>query len=150
MKKIKCIFRIIIFIFVVFPMFCFASNDHILISEIKISGKTSTDEYIKLYNPLDSEVSLAGYKLVKKTTSGSSYNLISNFSEEAVIAAKSYFLISHRDYVGYGMPYYYSNSSYSISKDNSIYLMDKDSSVVDLIGFGNCFGKEGGFVFRKY
>lgn len=137
MKKI--IYLILLFL----PLICFSQDNHLLISQIQISGITSTDEYIKIYNPSYDDISLYGYKVVKKTTSGSQYNLVSNFNEDLVIKSKSYILIAHKDYTGYGVDVYYTNNSYSLSKDNSLYLVDKESNIVDLVGVGNCFEKEG-------
>lgn len=134
-----------VLIFLTFlPLFCFAYDNHIVISEVMVGRETSTDEYIKLYNSSDNDINLLGYKIIKKTTSGSPYNLISNFLEDSIIKSRSYFLISHKDYVGYGYSdIFYTNNSYSISKDNSIYLINKDGGVEDLIGFGECYEKEG-------
>ena len=138
MKKI--LFFILLFLL---PIFCFSEEmPHLVISEIQVSGKSSTDEYIKIYNPQNEDVNLKGYKIVKKTTSGSQYNLVSNFEDTSIIKGKSYFIIAHKDYTGVA-DFYYTNNSYSLSKDNSVYIIDSNSNIIDLVGFGNCYEKEG-------
>lgn len=139
----KKIFLFVICLSFLFPFICFSSDRGLVISEVKIGGVTSTDEYIKIYNLSDSDINLCGYKIIKKTTSGSQYNLVSNFNEDSIIKAKSYFVVANKNYTGYGVDLYYTNNSYSLSKDNSVYIIDSNSNIVDLIGFGECFESEG-------
>lgn len=127
----------------ILPIFCFSEEaPHLIIYEIQVSGTSSTDEYIKIYNPKNEDINLKDYKIIKKTTSGSQYNLVSNFGDTSVIKAMSYFTIAHKDYTGVA-DFYYTNNSYSLSKDNSVYIVDTNANIVDLIGFGNCYENEG-------
>ena len=144
--NVKFLKNVIVFLIYLTPVFCFAEGN-LIISEIQISGYRSTDEYIKIYNSSGTDINLYNYKIIKKTSSGSQYNLISGFDENTIVRAGEYFLIAHKDYssYGYGFPvdFYYTNTSYSLSKDNSLYLMNNKSEILDIVGFGNCFEKEG-------
>lgn len=72
----------------------FSATDHIVISELLI-GKTgaSTDEFIELYNPTNSDIDLQNCKLSKKTKNGDESVLVSSLS--GIIPAHGYFLITH-------------------------------------------------------
>jgi hypothetical protein len=112
---------------------------HIIINEIQITGANSNDEFIELFNPTDTSITLDGYKLSKKTKSGTESTLLSSTSSTkflGTIPAHGYFLIAHLSYkdkitadLGY-------SSSYSIASDNTILLYDRDSKLLDKVGFG--------------
>jgi len=42
---------------------------HLVISEIRVAGDLFYDEYVKIYNPTDSDINIEGYKLTIKTAS---------------------------------------------------------------------------------
>ncbi len=117
--------------------------DHVVISKIQIAGQTADDEFVELYNPTDSDVNLAGYRLKRETASGKEYNLVSDFGD-ARIKSRSYFLIVHPSgYSGKVIPdAVYSGGSYSVSDDNTAILYN-GSSTVDKIGMGKAVDYEG-------
>ncbi len=66
----------------------------ILISEVQITGgpgKTGND-FIELYNPNNVAVNLKGYRLVKRTKSGTTDTNIKSWTADAFIAANGYYL----------------------------------------------------------
>jgi len=74
------------------PIFS-ASAEHLVISEIQVSGNEDSDEdFIELYNPTNSDVDLADMRLVKRTSSGDSDSNIVSFTDGDIIPAHGYFL----------------------------------------------------------
>ncbi|HBB37363.1 MAG: Collagenase [Candidatus Moranbacteria bacterium GW2011_GWC1_45_18] len=114
------------------------SGPHIVINEIQLSGALSNDEFIELFNPADDPIDLEGYKLSKKTKTGSSESiLISTTKFLGTIQAHGYFLVAHPNYqdaIFADLPY--SGSTYYISGDNTVFLYDKDGILLDKVGFG--------------
>lgn len=110
-----------------------AESGHIVISEIKTSGQTATDEFVRLYNPTDSTIDISGWKLTKKTSSGAESNLVSSFADGTNIQPSSGFLIAHQTgYLGSETPNArYSGTSYSIADNNIVILKDASGNVVD-------------------
>jgi len=114
-----------------------ATANHIVISEIQISGATgfSTDEFVELFNPLESAVDITGWQLIKRTVSGAAYPLIEQF-ESAQIPAHGYYLIAHpTGYKGSIIPDAHYSTNNSISSDNSLELVNSQG-IVDLVGWG--------------
>jgi endonuclease YncB( thermonuclease family) len=118
-----------------------AGVNYILISQIKISGESTKDEFVELYNFSDQDINLTGYRLSKKTgkktDSGNEYNLLTSFPE-TIIKAKGYLLIGHpEEYIGeVALDLSYSTTQ-SIAADNSVILYsDAGDTVIDLVGFG--------------
>ena len=137
----------IITIFIgLFPLLLSAeSASHIVISEVQITGGSgkSTDEFIELYNPSETAVSLDGWQLMKKTGSGNEYVLIENFGT-VTVPSHSFFLIAHpAGYLGEVQPDLYYSSTNSVSSNNTIILVDNDGNVVDKLGLGSASDFEG-------
>ncbi len=72
----------------------------ILISEIQITGGTgkSNNDFIELYNPNNFQVNLNGYRLVKRTKTGTTDSSIKSWTSDALIPAKGYYLWANNDY----------------------------------------------------
>lgn len=106
----------------------------ILIVEIQ-TGTTAggaEDEYVKLYNPTNSEIDLAGWALKKKTSTGTFSNLVSAGAFVGKISAKGYFVVAHESYLG---PLtvnlrYSANSNNLAYTNNSAILYHPDDSVM--------------------
>ncbi|MFA5134171.1 MAG: lamin tail domain-containing protein [Patescibacteria group bacterium] len=110
----------------------------VVISEIKTTGGSgySTDEFIELYNPADSAISLSGWQLMKHTASGSEYTLVEDFGGRAV-GPRSFFLIAHpTGYLGEAQPDQYYTTTNSVADNNAAVLIDAAGAVVDTVGFG--------------
>lgn len=116
----------------------------IIIDQIMIDDcAEAKNEFIVLYNPNDSDVVLDGYKLTKKTKSGSESNLVSSSKFKGTVPAEGYFLISPENYKEtIGADLAYSGSSYSISSDNTVLLYDRDGATIDKVGYGNAADPE--------
>jgi len=138
---LKRFFSLFIGITLLFPFSTGASlGTHILINEIQIYGETSTDEYVVLYNPLNADVPLAGYRLQKVTLSGGKYSLVTTFPD-IVIKSKGFLTVGHTNFKG-KKDLVYSTTS-SIADDNAIILYnDAGRTAIDKLGFGkNTYGE---------
>ncbi|OGH15784.1 MAG: hypothetical protein A3C22_00200 [Candidatus Levybacteria bacterium RIFCSPHIGHO2_02_FULL_37_10] len=116
---------------------------HVVISEIQI-GKTSapTDEFVELYNPTNSDVSLNSWKLGRRTASGANAtDLVSSLT--GTIPSHGYFLIASDNYTGSASAdISYVSSSSSVANNNTIFLHNSTSATVDLIGMGTANSSE--------
>ncbi len=115
------------------PSQAFAS---VLITEIQLQGtQNSQDEFIELYNPNETPYNLENCRLIKKTKSGKSYNLVSKF-KSTLIPAHHYFLIASPKktdpHIKEDLVY---STSHSISNGNLIKLLDPDKNLIDSVGF---------------
>ncbi|MDD4333130.1 MAG: lamin tail domain-containing protein [Patescibacteria group bacterium] len=113
------------------------TTNHIVISEIQISGEMGSDEFVELYNPTNAAINLENYRLSRKTASGKTgNNLLTNFPN-INLSPHSYYLIAHP--TGYdgevAADIFYSTGS-AIVDDNTVILYDAAHAVVDKIGFG--------------
>ena len=95
-------FHIFALAFVLFYMASFLlsadAKANILISKIQAGGKTSTDEFVELYNPDGLTVNLKNWSLKKQTAAGKQYILASSFPANAKIAPSGYLIIAHKNY----------------------------------------------------
>ncbi|MFA6097936.1 MAG: lamin tail domain-containing protein [Patescibacteria group bacterium] len=118
---------------------------HLVISEIKTTGGSgkSTDEFVELYNPTETDVSMSGWRLIKKTASGSEYPLVDDFGDKAV-KAHSFFLVAHPvGYLGEAAPDFYYTSTNSLADNNTVVLIDNNNQAADKVGFGSAVDFEG-------
>jgi hypothetical protein len=117
-----------------------ASEVGIVINSYRISGQSSTDEYIEIYNASNQDINLFGWRLAKKTSSGNSSNLLTTFPE-IFIEPDSVLVIGHENCIC-SPDLIYSTSS-SVASDNTIILYsDNGKTVVDKVGFGNAIDFE--------
>lgn len=96
------------------------------------------DEFVKLYNPTNSEIDMDGWGLKQKTSTGNFNNLVSSQSFAGKIAAHGHFLIASRDYQGSeGGDLVYSTSNGLAYKNNSVVLYAVDGLMMDEISWGD-------------
>jgi predicted extracellular nuclease len=125
-----------------------AATNHMVINQIQISGDGgANDEYIELYNPTGSAISLKDWSIQYKTPTGvfplgSKRNL-----PDVQVPAGKYFLIANTGYNGSVTPDL-SHSSFGMASSETggtVFLVNKtaavasatDSAIVDKVGYGN-------------
>ncbi|KKQ26899.1 MAG: hypothetical protein US42_C0019G0009 [Candidatus Magasanikbacteria bacterium GW2011_GWC2_37_14] len=144
---------VIIILFFIFGSIFFIQNfaKAIIINQIKIGASgtgNSTKEYIELYNPEVTEISLANwqiYKFTKSATTSADKILLVTLPAGTIIPAAGYFLISHSDYVSAGefdtpdLIY----SEQSLASNNTVVLTNNLDENIDLVGYGEATAYEG-------
>lgn len=124
-------------VFLLTPNFIFAATDHIVISQVQVSGVSATDEFVELYNPTASTIDLTGWRLAKKVSSGTQTNLITSMSGS--IPSHKYMLITPQTGYAGSVPSdaTYSSSSASVTSNNTVLIYsDSGFTVVDKVGMG--------------
>lgn len=137
--KLKFLISIVALILVFFSYkLTYAQPIHLLITEVQISGQTTNDEFIELYNPTNQEIDLTNWSIKKKTKTGNESTLVSStrFKNKS-IPPKKYFLIARaEEYTGTVSPDIYWPKSYSLAKNNTILLYNGEI-LIDKVGWGN-------------
>jgi phosphatidylserine/phosphatidylglycerophosphate/cardiolipin synthase-like enzyme len=114
--------------------------DHVVISELAVTGPGSgQDEFVELYNPTEAEISLAGWTLQYKQSSGTVWIDKALLPASAVIAPHGYFLVANTSYTGAVAPDYMSDlwtSAAGISSVGHVRILDALAAEVDKIGYG--------------
>ncbi len=113
--------------------------NQVLITQIQVAGLTSTtDEFIEIYNQTPSDIDLTDWKIRKLTQTSSTFDLWT--FNGITIKSKQYLLIANINYTGTTTPdvsYYSSSSSYSISSNNTIRLIDSASTTIDEVAINS-------------
>ena len=120
-----------------------AISSHLVISEVQFSGVNANDEFIELYNPSNSDVDITGWRLTRKTSTGTQSNLVSSLSGS--VPAHSYFLIAPAiDYLGTVTPDTNYSTSSRIAADNTVLIYsDAGVTLIDKLGVGSAADFEG-------
>lgn len=119
-----------------------AVASHVVISEVQVAGTSADDEFVELYNPTGSSVDLTGWRLTRKTSTGTQSSLVVSLSGS--IPAQGYFLIAHPDYDGaVAADMTYSATTSALAVNNSVVLYsDPGVTMVDLVGMGGASASE--------
>ncbi len=128
---------------------CLADSPYLLINQIQIDGTYANEDFVELYNPTDKTINLSGFKLTKKTSSGTESTIISSSKFSGSVAPKGYFLISHQAYQdAISADLTFSGSTYYIAGNNTVILYDQGGNVLDKVGFGAVNDCEGSSTFN--
>jgi len=113
-----------------------ALTNHLVISEVQINGATASQDFVELYNPTNSTVDLNGWKLRKRTSTGSESSLVVIETGKS-IPAYGFFLWSNNangydSTIGADV----SNGN-TLAGDNSVALLKPDNTIIDQFAWGN-------------
>lgn len=120
-----------------------ATATHVVISEVQISGSSDADdEFVEVYNPTNSVVDLTGWRLTRKTSTGTQSNLVASMSGS--LASHSYFLIAPSpDYLGSTVQdLNYSTTSRLAASNTVLLYSDAGITLVDKVGLGTATDNE--------
>ena len=129
-----------------------ATADHLVISEVQITGTPADDEFIEIYNPTNNSVDITGWRLSRKTAGGTQSNLVTSFLSFS-IPAHGYLLVISPEYNatlhnGVTGDVIYSTTQH-LATDNTIILYgDAGITIIDKIGLGTATDKEGSTIIN--
>ena len=131
-------------------LFCLGKNclaedsiSHLIINEIQISGGTGKTEndFVEIYNPTNASINLKGYRLVKRTKTGTTDTSIKSWASDTQIISKDYHLWANsKDGFADNLKAD-SATAQTISNDNGIALRkgsEDTGEIIDSVGWGNC------------
>jgi len=120
-----------------------AAATHVVISELSTRWSTGTDEFVELYNPTSSAVSLAGWKMQYKAALGSSFTDKLTLSAGASIPAHGFFLLAATgSYTGATTPD--ATFASGLADNGHVRILDASAVEVDRVGWGTADSPEGG------
>jgi hypothetical protein len=109
---------------------------HLVIAAAQIAGASSTDDFIKIFNPTGAAIDISGWKLRKRARSGTEYS-IRVFAKGSVLQPQESFLWANSangfaSNIGVN-----TSSTETLAVDNSIALEDTSSTVIDALAWGS-------------
>lgn len=116
------------------------NSDHLVISQIQITGGTgkTSNDFIELYNPTGQSIDIKGYRLVKRTQTGTTDTLIKSFTDSFYIPSQGYFLWANSDYLDIPiLPN--ATTSATIASDNGVALRfgsNDTGAITDSVAWG--------------
>src|SRR3989344_8617185 len=111
--------------------------NHIVISEVQLGGGIVNDEFVELYNPTNSYVNLTGWRLTRKTSTGTQYTLVNSLF--GLIEPHGYKLIApNGEYDGSVTPDIGYSTVEHLAADNTVILYkDAGGTIADRVGMGS-------------
>lgn len=107
----------------------------IILNEIQVEGTSASDEFIELRNISDSVASLSGWKLQKRTSSGS-VSSIKSFGDVCLSLSPGDYLLWANS-AGVFAPLADFVTTQSLAKTNAIELVDESGTVRDSLTWGD-------------
>jgi hypothetical protein len=111
------------------------ASSHIIIAAVQIAGASSNNDLVKFYNPTAAAIDMSGWKLHKKSSTGTDYSL-KVFPAGSVIGAGQSFVWANSD-DGFSETVSANvSSTETLAADNSVALMDAAGNIVDAVAWG--------------
>jgi hypothetical protein len=113
---------------------------HLLIAAIQIAGASTTNDLVKLYNQGTSAVDVSGWKLRKRSKTGTDLSL-REFPSGSAIGSGQYFTWANSaggfsESVGADV-----SSTETLASDNSVALFDATGTLIDAVAWGTGTGQ---------
>jgi len=112
-----------------------SSPSHLLIAALQIAGASSTNDFIRIFNPTAETVDLSGWKLRKRAKTGSE-DSIRQFSSGSAIAPGHYFVWANSENDFSDSVNADASSTASLAVDNSVALLNASGTVLDAVAWG--------------
>lgn len=114
-----------------------ASANNIVISEVQLSGSSTLDEFVELYNPTDEAIELSDWKITRKTAGGTESTVSASLA--GTIPAKGYFLVTNAEATSSSSADIHYSAN--ITATNTV-LLYNGTTLIDKIGFGTATDSE--------
>lgn len=117
---------------------------HLVITEVQVAGSGASDEYMAIFNPTDTAVSLSGWSVQYRGPSASVFNK-KNFESTHTIASGAVFIIANPQYTG-ALPVNMTHSSFTLGgSGGSIFLVSTttlltsgtEGAITDKVAYGS-------------
>ncbi len=113
---------------------------HLVIAAVQIAGAVSTNDFVKIFNPTASAVDVSGWKLRKKSKSGTDYSL-RVFPNGSSVPSRGYFMWANSEN-GFGDSVAANaTSTATLAADNSVALLDAKGTIIDAVAWGEGTGQ---------
>ncbi|MDP2598274.1 MAG: lamin tail domain-containing protein [Candidatus Liptonbacteria bacterium] len=109
---------------------------HLVISAVQISGASSTNDFIKIFNPTAAAVDISGWKLRKRTSSGAEYS-IRVLPAGSRVQAQNYFTWANSGNNFASSVAADVSSSETLAADNSVALENASGTIIDALAWGS-------------
>jgi len=122
-----------------YPAYAQTAN-HLTISQVQITAGPglTTNDFVEIFNPTEQPIDLQGYRLVKRTQTGTSDSLIKSFTDSIVIPPKGYFLWANSNFADIAKTPDITTSA-TISADNGVALRlggSDTGEIIDSLAWG--------------
>ena len=116
------------------------SAGHVLIGIVQTAGDASMNDFVAIVNPTHTSVDMSGWKLRKRSSSGTEYSL-KTFPADSTIVSGGKFIWANSadgfaDIVNADVA-----STQILAGDNSVALIDATGAIVDAVAWGNGNGQ---------
>ncbi len=109
--------------------------DHLVISEIQVAPGP-TNQFLEIYNPTSADVSLDGWKIVRRSAAGGTVTTLITFVSSHIVKSKRFFLMGSLGYTGSVSADATGADDYSTTTDSSLQMINSAGTVIDAVGMG--------------
>lgn len=125
----------LLFSLAILPTSALAATPDIFISQVQIEGEQTSDDFVAIRNDEHCAVDLSGWKLRKRTASGSESS-VRVFGNGSILPPGETFIWASSTENFADTIKANEQSSATLARDNAIALLDGDSAIIDSIAWG--------------
>ena len=118
------------------------TTGHLVIAAVEIAGASSTNDFVRIFNPTAGTADVSGWKLRKRSKSGTDYSL-RVFPDRSSVPSHGYFMWANSEN-GFGDSVAANvTSTATLAADNSVALLDAKGTIIDAVAWGEGTGQYG-------
>ncbi len=123
-----------VFFILFFAKVAWAAPDHLVITQVQITGGTgkTSDDVVELYNSTSQSIDLNGYRLVKRTATGTADTTLKSWTASAVIPAGGFYRWANTALVSM-TPAPDTTTSGTIANDNTVTLRQGAENIGEVV-----------------